>query len=183
MVGGVLQLAHQMAGDEDHPPLGGQRPHEATDPDDAVRVEAVHRLVEEEYGRVAQQRAGDPQPLLHAQRVAARPALGRRGEPDLVEDLTDAPLRNAVAVREPEQVVAPAPAGVHRGGVQQRADLGQRGLQRPVRPPIDERLALVRSVQAQNDPHGGGLAGAVGTDEPGDLARPDGEGEPVDRDR
>jgi hypothetical protein len=43
---------------------------------DAVGVEAVHRLVEDEHGRVPEERRGDAKPLAHAQReaFARRPA-------------------------------------------------------------------------------------------------------------
>ena len=101
------------------------------DPDDALGVQAVDRLVEHQHRRVAEQRRGDAEPLPHAEREAAGPASradGRR--PDLVEHLVDPPGGEAVAVGQPQQVVAGSPAGVHGSGVEQRADLGQRVTQR-----------------------------------------------------
>ena len=50
-----------------------------------------------------------------------------------------------------------------------------------VRLAADQRAAVVGGVQAEDHPHRGGLAGPVGADEPGDLARLDGERHPVQR--
>jgi len=66
VVGGQGHLAHQVAGDQHGAALGGQRPHEGADAVDAVGVQAVYRFVEDEHGRVSQQRAGDAEPLAHA---------------------------------------------------------------------------------------------------------------------
>src|SRR5947208_12172680 len=41
--------------------------------------------------------------------------------------------------------------------------------------------SMQTAVQAEDQPHGGGLAGAVRAEEPGDHAGPDREGEVVDR--
>ena len=77
VVGGVLELAHQVAGHQHRPALRGQRPQEAAHPHDALRVHAVERLVEHQHRRVAEQRGGDAEPLPHAERVPARLAPGR----------------------------------------------------------------------------------------------------------
>ena len=65
------------------------------------------------------------------------------------------------------------PARVDRGGVEQRPRLPQRATKRAVGPAADQGRAVVGSVQAQDHPHGGGLAGAVGADEAGHVARLD----------
>ena len=111
-----------------------------------------------------------------------KPPARRRaadGQADLVEHLVDAALADAVAVGQPEQVVAGSPAGVHRGGVQQGTDLCQRRAQRAVGPAVDQRLALVGGVEPEDQPHRRRLAGAVGPDEAGHLAGPDGERQAV----
>src|ERR1700678_2007280 len=46
VVGGVLQLAHQVARDQHGAALGGEGAQEAAQPDDPLRVHAVERLVE-----------------------------------------------------------------------------------------------------------------------------------------
>src|ERR1039457_1301440 len=54
MIGGVLHLRHQAAGHEYRAALRGRRLHQVPDPPDALRVQAVDRLVEHQDGRVAQ---------------------------------------------------------------------------------------------------------------------------------
>ena len=76
VVGGDRHLVHQVAGDEDRAALGGQPLHQVPDPDDALGVEPVDRLVEDEDRRVAEQRGGDAEPLAHAEREAARALAG-----------------------------------------------------------------------------------------------------------
>ena len=77
VVGGLLQLAHEVARDEDRPALGGERAQEASDPHDALGVEAVDRLVEHQHRRVAEQRGGDAEPLPPS-RARTRRCAGRR---------------------------------------------------------------------------------------------------------
>ena len=57
---------------------------------DALRVQAVDRLVEHQHRRVAEQRGGDAEPLLHAERETADPAPGHRFEPGQPQHLGDA---------------------------------------------------------------------------------------------
>jgi len=47
--------------------VGGQRLEELPDPADALGVQAVDRFVEHQDGRVAEQRGGQAEPLLHAE--------------------------------------------------------------------------------------------------------------------
>ncbi len=99
-----------------------------------------------------------------ARRRATAPQAG------LLDHLVDPPAGQALRVGQPQQVVAGGPAGLQRAGVQQRPDVAQRAPQAAVRPPADQRGARVRGVEAEDHPHRGGLAGAVGADEPGDLS-------------
>ena len=59
-------------------------------PADALRVEAVERLVEHQDLGVAEQRRRQPEPLAHAQRVRADAPARRVLEPDQVQHLVDA---------------------------------------------------------------------------------------------
>ena len=77
VVGGLRDLGQHVAGDEHRAALGGERAQEVAQPADALRVEAVRGLVEHEHARVAEQRGREPEPLAHAERVAARAAVGR----------------------------------------------------------------------------------------------------------
>ena len=70
-------------------------------------------------------------------------------------------------------------AWVHGLGLEQRADRVQRILQVTVAPAVDEGEAALRPVQAQDQPHGGGLARAVRPEEPCHPARFDREGQVV----
>jgi len=54
VAGGVLQLAHQVAGDEDGAAFGGQAAQECPHPGDALGVHAVERLVHHQRRRVAE---------------------------------------------------------------------------------------------------------------------------------
>ena len=87
VVGGQGHLAHQVARHHDRPTLPGQRAHEIAHPDDALGVQAVHRLVEDEDGWVAEQGGGDTQPLAHAEREPLRPSVGDALEPDQLKHL------------------------------------------------------------------------------------------------
>ena len=80
---------------------------------------------------------------------------------------------------QPEQVVTPAAAGVQGAGIEQRADVPQGLAQGAVRLPLDQGATGIGRVKAKGHAHGGRLAGAVGADETGDLARPDREGEAI----
>ncbi len=88
--------------------------------------------------------------------------------------------RDAVADGEPAQVVAGGAARVQRPRVQQRADLAQRGGGVGVAAPVDRHAAGAGPVEAEDHPHGRGLAGAVRAEEAGDPAGLDGEREAVD---
>jgi hypothetical protein len=77
VIGGDGHLVHQVAGDEHGAALRGQPLQQATDPPDALRVQPVDRLVQQQRGRVSQQRDPDAQPLPHPQREAARAPPGR----------------------------------------------------------------------------------------------------------
>ena len=79
----VLDLAEQVRGQQHRAAAGRVAAEQAAHPADALRVQPVGRLVEHQHRRVGQQRAGDAQPLPHAQRVAADPpsAPRRRARP------------------------------------------------------------------------------------------------------
>ena len=69
-------LGQHMAGDQDGAALGRRAAQQVAQPADALRVEAVGRLVEDQHLRVAEQRRGEPEPLAHPSRVAAHAAVG-----------------------------------------------------------------------------------------------------------
>ncbi len=98
LVDDLLELGEDVAGEEDRPPLRGQRAKELAEPADPLRVEPVRRLVENEHLRVAEQRAGEAQALAHAERVAAGAPSGRFLEIDELQHLLDSRAGKPVAV-------------------------------------------------------------------------------------
>ena len=105
VIGRVLHLRHQVAGDEHGAALGGQRLHEVPDPEDALRVQPVDGLVEHQDLRVAEQGARDAEALAHAQREPLRALAGHLGQPDQLQDLSDPALGQVVRLGQAEQVV------------------------------------------------------------------------------
>ena len=121
VVGGLLDLGEHVAGDEHGAPLGGQRAQEVAQPADALRVQAVGRLVEHEHRRVAEQRGGEPEPLAHAEgELADLPARAAAARSTVREHLVGAALREAGRRGEHPQVVAGGAARVEAGGLEQR---------------------------------------------------------------
>ena len=96
------------------------------DPVDAFRVEPVDRLVEHHRLRIAEQRRCDAEPLAHAERELAGALLRNLVQADEIDQLVDAAARDAVRLREREQMVVRGAAGVHGARLEQRADLVQR---------------------------------------------------------
>lgn len=121
----MLHLAHQVGRQEHRASLGGQVLQQGADPHDAVGVQPVDRLIQHEGGRVGQQGGGDAQALAHAEREGAGPLAGDVGQPDQLQQVVHPLWAHAHGGPHGQQVVAGAAAVVQRGGVQQRADLGQ----------------------------------------------------------
>src|SRR5271165_4500538 len=94
VVDGLGYLAQQVAGHQHGAALGGQRAQHGPHPPDALRVQPVQRLVEDQGARVAEERAGEAEPLAHAERVAADPPPGGVGEADDAEDFSYPAGRN-----------------------------------------------------------------------------------------
>jgi len=86
---------------EHRPTFGREAFEEAADPANAVRIQPVHRLVEHEHRRVAQQSSGDSEALCHPEREPARAAARDLGEADEFEHLFDPPARDAVGRSKP----------------------------------------------------------------------------------
>ena len=181
-VGGQCHLAHQVAGDQHRAALVGERAQQLADPPDALGVEAVDRLVEEEGAGVAEQRGGDAEALAHAEREPARATAGDVGEADHLEHLVDAAAVDAVGIGHPAQVIPGAAARVDRLGLEEGADVAEREAEVAVGVAVNGDLAGGGGVEADHHPHGGRLAGTVGAEEAGDLAGAHLEAEVVDGD-
>ena len=82
MLGGQGDLRDEVARNEHGTPLGREGLQHVSQPDDAFRVEPVHRLIEDERGGVAEQCGADAEPLTHAERVGLGPLAGDRLQSD-----------------------------------------------------------------------------------------------------
>ena len=170
MVGRDRHLIHQVAGHENGAAFGREMFHQVPDPQDALWVEAVDRLVQQQHLRVTQHGHRDADPLPHAEGVPADPLAGHLTQPDQVEHLVHPGPGQPLRLGQEEQVVVGAPARVHGLGLKQRAYRAQWLIQVGVRPAVDRRGPGVRPVQAQDEPHRGRLARAIRAQEPGDPA-------------
>ena len=180
VVGHQLHLAEQVAGHEDRAAVGGEALQEAAEPVDALGVESVRRLVEQQGARVAEEGPGEAQALLHAEGELPDAPLGGRLEPDEPEHLVDAGLRDLVRRRQRPEVVVGLARRVHVAGVEERPDLphGERHVREVLA--VDGRRSRRRAVEAEDHPHRGRLAGTVRPEEAGDLAVGDIERQVVD---
>jgi hypothetical protein len=159
----LLDLHHQVGGQQDRQPLLGERRHEPAHVAHASGVEPVRRLVEQQQPRPSEQRGGQPQALAHALRVAPDLVVAATGQLDDLQHLLD-PFVVPAAVQGREQVEVPTPGqvGVERG----RLDEAGHPVQRPhalggrvAAEQLD--VARGRPDQAQHHPQRRGLAGAV----------------------
>ena len=76
LVDGLRDLGEHVAGDQNRAPLAGQRPQEVAQPADALRIEAIGRLIQDQRLRVAEEGGGEIESLLHAERVRLHPPPG-----------------------------------------------------------------------------------------------------------
>jgi hypothetical protein len=170
-----------VAGHQDRLAFAGQALHEIPDPEHALGIQAVDRLVEQQYLWVAQHGGGDAEPLGHAERVAACPLAGDVAKADEFQHGVDPAGGQALGLGQVEQVVAGAAAVVNGLGLQQGADGPQRVNQIGVALAVDRRRPAIGPVQAEDQPHRGRFTGAVGAEEPGDTSRLHGKREVIDR--
>ena len=167
MVCGEGHLAHQVAGDEDRAAFGGQdrsRWRTQRMPSGSRPFTGSSRAARR--GRRAglrRCRAAGP-----CRARTCRPACGPPRQPDQLEHLVDPSAGMPVARASHQQVVAGAAARVDGLGLQQGADLVQRGAGRGTGWPLT--VTCRRSaVETHDHPHRGRLARAVRPEEPGDV--------------
>jgi len=89
MLGDRGQFGDQVGGHEHRATLRGQVGQQAANPQDALRVETVDRFVEQQDLGVRQQRAGDAQPLGHAEGEVPRAAPRGPLQTDHFQHLVD----------------------------------------------------------------------------------------------
>ena len=126
-VAGLLDLVEQVRGQPDGAALVDERADQSAELEDAGRVEAVDRLVEDEQLGVAQQAAGDAEALAHAERVRADLVVAAAAEADAVERAVDPPVGGLVARRGVHvEVLAAGEVAVEARLLDDRADARQR---------------------------------------------------------
>src|SRR5579875_4224598 len=96
----LLDLAQEMRRDEDRPLLGPQTANQVAHLGHPFRVEAVAWFVEDEQLGIFQERAGHPEPLLHAERVAFESVVRSACQLDLPQDVTYARFRRTGVGRQ-----------------------------------------------------------------------------------
>ena len=149
---------------------------QAADRAPAGRVERARRLVEEQQRRIADQRLGDPEALLHALGHRLDAPVARLREADEREQL-GALGRAAVgagqALVQGEELVGARPPGEAEelGEVAERAA----GLGRPGRRAAHLGRAAGRAHEPARDLHERGLARPVGAEEADQLPLADGQ--------
>ena len=164
------------------PPLA-ERADERAHLGHAGRVEPVGRLVEDQQLRVLEQRGGDAEPLLHAQRVRSRSGRRRASvSPTSSSTRLDASPGHAGVAGEHAQVVA---AGEVR--VEGRAPRPSRRCRAspsgaPGGAPSTAASPDVGRTRPEQHPQRRRLAGAVGAEEAVDLAAAHAQVEVVDGD-
>ncbi len=150
-----------------------------------LRIDVDGRFVEDQDRRPFDQRIGQPQSLSHAAGERAHTSIDHVSEPDLIEQVLD-PFRcvrfaKAVEARRVPQVLASRRVVVEPDVVGQVADpTFHRQRVAPRVETIDTCRAAARLGQAEQHQDGGGLAGAVGAEQPEDLATADLQRQRVD---
>jgi hypothetical protein len=122
VVDGRLDLVQQVAGQQHGSAAIGEVAQQSAHQRDARRIESVGGFVQDQHLRVADEGLRDPEPLPHAEGVAANPSVGRVGQPDPVEELLHPVDGRAGHPGRDGQGRAASASGVHRGRVKQCAD-------------------------------------------------------------
>jgi hypothetical protein len=180
LVDGLRHLGEHVARDQDRPALARERPEEVAEPADALRVEAVRRLVQDEHLGIAEERGGQAEALPHPQRVALHAATAGLSEVDECQDLVHARARDPAGDGEHAEVVPSRPARMGVERLEQDPDAHDRVVELAVARAQDRRASRGRLDEAEDRAHRRRLARAVGAEEPRDPARADREREVVD---
>jgi hypothetical protein len=100
---------------------------------------------------------------------------------DDVDELVHAAARDAVRLRQREEVIARGATGVHGPSLEERADFVKRRGVRAIVLAIDGDVALRRPVETEDQPHRRRLAGPVWAEESSHDPGVDVERKVVDR--
>ncbi len=90
MVDGGLHFVEQVAGQQHRPATVGEVTQQPAHPGNALGIQPVRGLVQDQHLRLAHERLRDPEPLPHPEGVATHPPICRVGQPDQVQQVIDA---------------------------------------------------------------------------------------------
>ncbi len=153
--------------------LFDERPQLAAGP----RVEPGGGLVQDQYGRMPDKARAKVEAPSHPTRVGLHLPVARLGEREALQHLLrpPPPFGSSDMVKPTDQLKV-LPSGeqlVHGGVLAGKPDHGTEPLRVPDDVvPGDRGLAAIRFEQCAQDPHQGGLAGAVGAEQPENRTRP-----------
>ena len=105
--GEALDLVQKVRREKDRSTLIDEGTNQVAHLEDARRIEAVHRLVEDQQPWVGEQTAGNPQPLAHPERICLDPVAGALSEPDTLEGTGYASVCGSIASRSDDLQVLP----------------------------------------------------------------------------
>jgi len=145
-------------------------------------VEAIGRLVEDEYLGLTQESGSQAEALAHAERKALHTTIADIGEPHLVKHLINAGASEAGGGAQHAEVVPRPSPGMEAGGFEHRPDVAERIHEFPIGLAIDRRATCGWLDKAEQHSQGSGFARAVWSEEPRDAALCNLEAEIVDSD-
>ncbi len=177
VVGDLLDLAEDVRRHKYGASLVGETSHQQAHPADALGVESVGRLVEDEGAGVAEERVGDAEPLTHAEGEAADAGVALAFEADQREHLADARQGDAVRLGGDGQLAFGGAARTVDRLLEHRADRTQRLAEFGVGGAADGRRAGCGAHLTEQDAQRRGLAGSVRAEEGGDGTGLDARGE------
>ena len=180
VVGEHAEFADEVARHEHGAAAAGEVGEVEPQPTDAVGIESVRWLVEQQDLRVSEQGACEGEALAHAEGEPAGALVGGRLETDLDQHLVHAASWDRAHGGHGPEVVSSGVAGVHAAGIEHGADDAGRVSEVVVADAVVADLAVVGVGEPDHHPHRGRLAGSVRADEAGDAAGGDVECQVVD---
>jgi hypothetical protein len=181
--GQPVRLVQVLGGQQHGRPVGDQAAHQIPDAAARAWVQPGGRLVQEQHPRPADQAGGHVQPPAHAARVGAQRAAAGVGEAEALQQLARALAGLAAGeLQQPgdqHQVLVAGELLVHRRVLAREPD--QRTDPLRLADHVEAahaRHAAVGAQQGGQDADRGGLARAVGPQQPADRPLPDREVDP-----
>ena len=182
----AVELGELVAGEQHRDAFFARHaPQQRAQLGDALGVEAVGRLVEQQQLRPAEQRLCDAEPLLHPHRERAHAPVDLCQQSDGLDDAFDLgvrePARHTLQLRERGEVLPRGAVQVESGSLDQRADerVGLAAVQARVGA-ADAHGAARWPQQAETQAHDGRLAGAVVAEEAVAVPCGDAQGDVAD---